>query len=96
MSDRSDKNNRNRDNRSDNRDNRDNRSGDITLHGVGKRYRVAGGTLEVLRGIDLVIPAHAITVLLGKSGCGKTTLLRLTGGLDRDYTGEILRPDCPG
>ena len=69
------------------------RSGDIVLHGLGKRYRVAGGTLEVLRGIDLAIPAHAITVLLGKSGCGKTTLLRLTGGLDRDYSGEILRPD---
>ena len=67
--------------------------GDIVLKGVGKRYRVAGGTLEVLRGIDLAIPARAITVLVGRSGCGKTTLLRLTSGLDRAYTGEILRPE---
>lgn len=68
-------------------------SGNMILKGVGKRYRVGGQTLEVLRGIDLVIPARSITVLLGKSGCGKTTLLRLAGGLDRAYTGEIFRPD---
>lgn len=68
-------------------------SADMIFKGVSKRYAVPGGTLEVLRGIDLVIPAHEITVLLGKSGCGKTTLLRLAGGLDRDYDGEIIRPD---
>ncbi|MBR4212070.1 MAG: ABC transporter ATP-binding protein [Oscillibacter sp.] len=69
-------------------------SGDIILKGVGKRYAVPGGALEVLRGVDLVIPAREVTVLLGKSGCGKTTLLRLVGGLDRDYDGQILYPDA--
>ena len=45
--------------------------------------------MEVLRGIDLTIPENQITVILGRSGCGKTTLLRLTGGLERADSGSI-------
>ena len=46
--------------------------------------------LPVLNGIDLDIPQGQITVILGQSGCGKTTLLRLTGGLEPADSGEIL------
>ena len=45
--------------------------------------------LPVLRGLTLDAPAGEITVLLGKSGCGKTTVLRLTGGLEPPDGGEI-------
>ena len=51
----------------------------IELINVHKQYRVEDRTVPVLRGIGLQIPERQITVILGRSGCGKTTLLRLTG-----------------
>ena len=39
------------------------------------------------------IPEKQITVVLGRSGCGKTTLLRLTGGLEQPDSGQILCSD---
>lgn len=61
----------------------------IEYVGVCKRYEVSGRAIDVLRGVSMSAPAGAITVILGKSGCGKTTLLRLTGGLERPDAGEI-------
>ncbi len=61
----------------------------IELRGLTKSYAIEGGALQVLRGLDLTLDAGAITVVVGKSGCGKTTLLRLIGGLERPDTGEI-------
>ncbi len=52
-----------------------------------------GTPLTVFEDLNLVIPREGITVVLGKSGCGKTTLLRLVSGLDRDYEGTIVYPD---
>ena len=43
----------------------------------------------MLTGVNLEIPERQITVVLGRSGCGKTTLLRLTGGLEKADSGEI-------
>ena len=65
-------------------------TGDITLKNVCKRFDTKRGYFEILKNINFTLHAHEITVLLGKSGCGKTTLLRLIGGLDRDYSGEII------
>lgn len=62
----------------------------IELKNIYKTYPVENRTLTVLDGIDLEIPAHSITVILGRSGCGKTTLLRLVGGLEDADSGEIL------
>ena len=53
----------------------------IELINIHKRYWVENRTVKVLNGISLHIPENQITVVLGRSGCGKTTLLRLTGGL---------------
>lgn len=64
----------------------------ILVRGLSKTFRVEGRDHQVLRDLDLTVPAHEITVLLGRSGCGKTTLLRLIGGLDTDYTGTITTP----
>lgn len=61
----------------------------IEIKGLVKNYAVDGGTLRVLRGLDLSLDAGAITVVLGKSGCGKTTLLRLIGGLEPPDAGTI-------
>ena len=61
----------------------------IELKNIQKSYLVDDRTLDVLKGIDLQIPEKSITVVLGRSGCGKTTLLRLVGGLEEADAGEI-------
>lgn len=63
--------------------------GGIELSNVQKAYEVDGRLLPVLQGIDLELPENTITVILGRSGCGKTTLLRLVGGLEKPDAGEI-------
>ena len=62
----------------------------IKLVNVSKFYTVEKESIKVLNGIDLNIPENKITVILGRSGCGKTTLLRLVSGLEDFDTGEIL------
>lgn len=44
---------------------------------------------EIFKGLNLEIKNDEITVILGKSGCGKTTLMKILSGLDKDITGEI-------
>ncbi len=62
----------------------------ITLDGVRFRYHPDAG--EVLRGIDLDIPAGKTTALVGQSGGGKTTILDLIPRL-RDTTAGSVRWD---
>lgn len=62
----------------------------IELKDISKHYYVENRKVSVLNGIHLLIPDNRITVILGKSGCGKTTLLRLVGGLEKPDGGEIL------
>lgn len=61
----------------------------IEIRNVCKTYLVDGVPLEVLKGIDLELQPGKITILLGRSGCGKTTLLRLIGGLEDCDQGEV-------
>lgn len=61
----------------------------IELINIHKQYKVEGRAVQVLNGISLHIPGNKITVILGQSGCGKTTLLRLTGSLEQADQGEI-------
>lgn len=62
----------------------------IELRNIRKSYEVDGQTLSVLNGINLQLQENTITVILGKSGCGKTTLLRLVGGLEEPDEGEVI------
>ena len=63
----------------------------IELIDIHKTYRVDNREVPVLNGINLSLPAGRITVILGQSGCGKTTRLRLTGGLETADSGELRR-----
>jgi putative ABC transport system ATP-binding protein len=58
----------------------------ISIRDVTKVY--AGG-VEALRGVSLECAAGQVTALLGRSGCGKTTLLNLCGAMDFPTTGEV-------
>ncbi len=59
---------------------------DLKLKDVGKAY---GGTVEVLKGIDLDISQGELIVFVGPSGCGKSTLLRMIAGLERITAGTL-------
>jgi sulfonate transport system ATP-binding protein len=58
----------------------------LALEHLSKTY--AGGTVA-LAGITLEVQPSEIVALVGGSGCGKTTLLRLVAGLDRPSVGAI-------
>jgi len=57
----------------------------IAVRGLQKSF----GTARVLRGIDLDIADGEVVALIGRSGCGKTTLLRCINFLEEYDTGEI-------
>jgi multiple sugar transport system ATP-binding protein len=58
---------------------------EIKIKSVAKRF----GKVEALKSIDLIIADQEFLVLLGASGCGKTTLLRIVAGLETASEGEI-------
>jgi sulfonate transport system ATP-binding protein len=64
----------------------------------GNRAVVARGVIrtfgdrEVLSGLDLSLDTDEFVALLGRSGTGKSTLLRILSGLDPDYGGDVLVP----
>lgn len=58
----------------------------ITVRDVTKIYE---GGVEALRGVSLDCAAGRVTALLGRSGCGKTTLLNLCGAMDFPTAGEV-------
>ena len=53
-------------------------------------YRYPGTKTDVLKGVDAVFPAGAVTAVMGRSGAGKSTMLYLLSGLDVPTTGRIL------
>jgi sulfonate transport system ATP-binding protein len=68
---------------------------DTTQGGIvrARDVRRAFGERAVLRGLDLDVGPGEFVALIGASGCGKTTLLRLIGGLDQPDGGSIVAPD---
>ena len=58
---------------------------DLQLKGIGKRF----GDVQAVRGLTLDIASGEFIVLLGPSGAGKTTTLRLVAGLERPDAGTV-------
>ena len=61
----------------------------IRLSGVSKVYRSGRTAVAALDRIELEVPKHGFTCLVGASGCGKTTLLNLVAGLDQPTAGDV-------
>ena len=62
----------------------------IVLRNVTREFPSGDGVIRVLRGIDLEIYAKEFLVVLGESGCGKTTMMNIIGGMDSMTSGELI------
>ncbi len=62
----------------------------LELRDVSKTYRNGGQPVEVLHAISLTAAPGTVTALMGRSGCGKTTILNLAGAMDFPSSGEVL------
>jgi spermidine/putrescine transport system ATP-binding protein len=59
--------------------------GDVRLNGIGKTY----GSFTAVHPLDLTVPQGSFFALLGASGCGKTTTLRMIAGLEEPTSGTV-------
>ena len=62
----------------------------LLLNNVKKDYGTPGQEVHALRGVSLRFRANEFVSILGASGCGKTTLLNIIGGLDHYTSGDLV------
>ena len=62
----------------------------LKLKNITKNYESGDTVVEALKGIDIEFRKNEFVSILGQSGCGKTTLLNIIGGLDRYTDGDLI------
>ncbi len=62
----------------------------LKLIDIKKTYIVGDNKVNALKGINLTFREHEFVSILGQSGCGKTTLLNIIGGLDKYTSGDLI------
>ncbi len=62
----------------------------LKLNGITKNYLSGDSQVQALKGIDVAFRKNEFVAVLGASGCGKTTLLNIIGGLDRYTAGDLM------
>nr|WP_211234490.1 ABC transporter ATP-binding protein [Solimonas soli] len=67
----------------------------LALRKVSKHFTVDGKPLEVLHDIELEVADNEFVCVVGASGCGKSTILRLIAGLETPDGGAVLLGDTP-
>ena len=55
----------------------------LKLENIKKDYKSGDTVVQALKGINIEFRENEFVSILGQSGCGKTTLLNIIGGLDR-------------
>ena len=65
----------------------------IRLRGITKVYDMGAIQVRALKGVDLEVPEHEFTCIMGASGSGKSTLMNLIGCLDRPTDGTYMLGD---
>ena len=62
----------------------------LELKNIVKDYEAGSTTVRALKGISISFRESEFVAILGQSGCGKTTLLNIIGGLDRYTSGDLI------
>ena len=62
----------------------------LKLRSIVKDYQAGDATVHALRGVSLNFRESEFVAILGHSGCGKTTLLNIIGGLDHYTSGDLI------
>ena len=62
----------------------------LKLTNIVKDYDVASNPVHALKGVSIEFRASEFVAILGQSGCGKTTLLNIIGGLDQYTSGDLI------
>ncbi|MGV6875305.1 methionine ABC transporter ATP-binding protein [Pseudochelatococcus sp. B33] len=65
-------------------------AGSVAFEAISKVYRSSAGPVHALQDIDLEIPAGSIFGIIGRSGAGKSSLLRTINRLERPTTGRVI------
>ena len=62
----------------------------LSLKNIRKNYKMGDTVVEALKGVSVDFRSNEFVAVLGQSGCGKTTLLNIIGGLDRYTDGDLI------
>lgn len=62
----------------------------LKLKGIKKDYIMGDTVVHALKGVDIEFRENEFVSILGQSGCGKTTLLNIIGGLDKYTSGDLI------
>mgnify|MGYP004607328775 FL=1 len=62
----------------------------LQLKNIVKNYVSGDTTVQALKGVDITFRDSEFVSILGQSGCGKTTLLNIIGGLDQYTSGDLI------
>lgn len=67
----------------------------VEIKGLSRKFGTGKNIVVALDNVDLAINKGEFVSIIGTSGCGKTTLLRIIAGLDTEYTGNALLNGWP-
>ena len=62
----------------------------LEIRNIVKDYETGSETVHALKGVSIAFRESELVSILGQSGCGKTTLLNIIGGLDQYTSGDLL------
>lgn len=62
----------------------------LEIKGISKQFKLGKGHIQALEDIHFEVTSGELICLIGTSGCGKTTLLRIIAGLEKQTSGQIL------